>query len=40
VTRISSIGAWSAICTLPQIHEMVGEILEAQAKWLPQFKTS
>jgi alpha-galactosidase len=28
----------SAVCTLPQIHAMVDEMLEAQAKWLPQFQ--
>ena len=27
----------AAVCTLPQIHSMVGEMLEAQAQWLPQF---
>jgi alpha-galactosidase len=27
----------AAVCTLPQIHEMVDELLEAQARWLPQF---
>lgn len=27
-----------AVCTLPQIHAMVTEMLEAQAHWLPQFK--
>ena len=27
-----------AVCTLPQIREMVNEMLQAQAKWLPQFK--
>ncbi len=27
----------SAVCTLPQIHTMVDEMFEAQAKWLPQF---
>ena len=26
-----------AVCTLPQIHAMVDEMLEAQAQWLPQF---
>jgi alpha-galactosidase len=25
----------AAVCTLPQIHAMVGEMLEAQARWLP-----
>jgi alpha-galactosidase len=25
------------VCTLPQIRSMVDEMLEAQAKWLPQF---
>ncbi len=28
----------AAVCTLPQIHEMVDELLEAQARWLPQFQ--
>jgi len=28
----------AAACTLPQIHEMVDELLEAQAQWLPQFE--
>jgi alpha-galactosidase len=28
----------SAVCTLPQIHAMVHEMLEAQARWLPQFQ--
>ena len=27
----------AAVCTLPQIHSMVGEMLEAQTNWLPQF---
>ncbi len=27
----------SAVGTLPQIHKMVGEMLEQQARWLPQF---
>ncbi|MGD0613645.1 MAG: alpha-glucosidase/alpha-galactosidase [Anaerolineales bacterium] len=27
----------SAVCTLPQIHAMVDEMFEAQARWLPQF---
>ncbi len=27
----------AAVCTLPQIHEMVEEMLEKQAQWLPQF---
>jgi alpha-galactosidase len=26
-----------AVCTLPQIHAMVDEMLEAEAQWLPQF---
>jgi alpha-galactosidase len=26
-----------AICTLPQVREMVNEMLDAQAQWLPQF---
>jgi alpha-galactosidase len=29
----------AAICTLPQIRAMVGEMLEAQRRWLPQFKS-
>jgi len=28
----------AAVCTLPQIHELVSEMLTAQAQWLPQFK--
>jgi alpha-galactosidase len=28
----------AAVCTLPQIRDMVGEMLEAQAQWLPQFQ--
>lgn len=27
----------AAVCTLPQIHEMVTELLAAQRQWLPQF---
>ena len=27
----------AAVCTLPQIHGMVTEMLDAQAQWLPQF---
>jgi alpha-galactosidase len=27
----------AAVCTLPRIHEMVAEMLERQAHWLPQF---
>ncbi len=27
----------ASVCTLPQIHDMVTEMLEAQAQWLPQF---
>jgi alpha-galactosidase len=27
----------AAVCTLPQIHAMVAEMLKAQAQWLPQF---
>jgi alpha-galactosidase len=27
----------AAVCTLPQIRSMVDEMLEAQARWLPQF---
>jgi alpha-galactosidase len=28
----------AAVGTLPQIHKMVGEMLEQQARWLPQFQ--
>jgi alpha-galactosidase len=28
----------SAVCTLPQIHAMVNEMLGAQNRWLPQFQ--
>jgi alpha-galactosidase len=28
----------AAVCTLPQIHAMVDEMLDAQAQWLPQFE--
>jgi alpha-galactosidase len=28
----------AAVCTLPQIHAMVEEMLEAQAEWLPEFE--
>jgi alpha-galactosidase len=28
----------AAVCTLPQIHAMVDELLEAQQRWLPQFQ--
>jgi alpha-galactosidase len=28
----------AAVCTLPQIHAMVGELLAEQARWLPQFQ--
>jgi alpha-galactosidase len=28
----------AAVCTLPQIHEMVAEMLAAEAQWLPQFQ--
>jgi alpha-galactosidase len=28
----------AAVCTLPQIRLMVDEMLEAQARWLPQFR--
>jgi alpha-galactosidase len=28
----------AAVCTLSQIHEMVEELLAAQARWLPQFR--
>ena len=27
----------AAVCTLPQIHAMVEELLAAQSRWLPQF---
>ncbi len=27
----------AAVCTLPQIHALVDELLDAQARWLPQF---
>jgi alpha-galactosidase len=27
----------AAVCTLPQIHTMVAELLAAQRQWLPQF---
>jgi alpha-galactosidase len=27
-----------AVCTLKEIREMTSEMLEAQRKWLPQFK--
>jgi alpha-galactosidase len=27
----------AAVCTLPQIHAMVDELLEAQEQWLPMF---
>jgi alpha-galactosidase len=27
----------AAVCTLPQIHAMVNEMFQAQARWLPQF---
>ena len=30
----------AAVCTLPQIHDMVTEMLSAQAHWLPQFNES
>lgn len=28
----------AAVCTLPQIHAMVDEMLTAQSRWLPQFQ--
>ena len=28
----------AAVCTLPQIRSMVDELLEAQARWLPEFR--
>lgn len=27
----------AAVCTLPQIHQMVDEMLEKEARWLPEF---
>jgi len=27
----------AAVCTLPQIHDMVAEMLDTQSQWLPQF---
>ncbi|HEX5691805.1 MAG TPA: alpha-glucosidase/alpha-galactosidase [Roseiflexaceae bacterium] len=27
----------AAVCTMPQIHALTAELLEAQARWLPQF---
>ncbi len=30
----------AAVCTLPQIRSMVDELFEAEARWLPQFKSS
>ena len=30
----------AAVCTLPEIHAMVDEMLDAQANWLPQFHRS
>jgi alpha-galactosidase len=30
----------AAVCTLPQIHALVEEMFEAQARWLPQFSKS
>lgn len=29
----------AAVCTLPQIHAMVSELLAAQKQWLPQFES-
>jgi alpha-galactosidase len=29
----------AAVCTLPQIHDMVCEMFEAQTQWLPQFNS-
>lgn len=29
----------AAVCTLPQIRQMVDEMLEAEAQWLPQFSS-
>jgi alpha-galactosidase len=28
----------AAVCTLDQIRAMTGELLTAQARWLPQFR--
>jgi alpha-galactosidase len=28
----------AAVCTLPQIHAMVTEMLAAEKQWLPQFE--
>jgi alpha-galactosidase len=28
----------AAVCTLPQIHDMVTEMLQAQKQWLPGFR--
>ena len=28
----------AAVCTMPQIHAMVDELLQAQERWLPQFQ--
>ncbi len=28
----------AAVCTMPQIHTMVDELLQAQERWLPQFQ--
>jgi alpha-galactosidase len=28
----------AAVCTLPEIRSMVTEMLDAQARWLPQFQ--
>lgn len=30
----------STVCTLPEIHNLVSEMLEAQTQWLPQFDTN
>jgi alpha-galactosidase len=30
----------AAVCTLPQIREMVDEMLRAQTQWLPQFRSA
>jgi alpha-galactosidase len=28
----------AAVCTPPQIHAMVDELMAAQTRWLPQFE--
>jgi alpha-galactosidase len=29
----------ASVCTLPQVHAMVDEMFEAEARWLPQFNS-